>query len=300
MIILSVPLRIYLLATFLNSEACLKYLYFALTKNVGKSLRVKQDCTYQKVYHVFVEKIDRGIDPSVVRNFIIKDDFLSMSYKDIYTKFRSYIQSNNLDASKLKLLEIGGAGGTSDLVFPNIIKTDIIFSNDLNLVCDATKLPFGKSVFDLVILKDSLHHIPDLNAFFNEVERILAHSGIVLIADPNWNFLSQLLFKFFHPEIFDMKSDLWDIKSSNPWESNQATLYLLLKKQKSDFLSRFPNLLIKEIGFSSGLTYALSGGVYKRNKLSSNILIKLFKIESSFLKFYGHTALNKLIAIHKK
>lgn len=245
-------------------------------------------------------KIDRGVDPSVVRNFIIKDDFLSMSYKDIYAKFESYIQSNNLVPSKLKLLEIGGAGGTSDLFFPNIIKTDIIFSKDLNLVCDATKLPFGKSVFDLVILKDSLHHIPDLNAFFREVERVLVRSGIVLIADPNWNFLSQLIFKFFHPEVFDMKSDLWDIKSSNPWESNQATLFLLLKKQKSDFMSKFPNLLIKDIGFSSGLTYALSGGVYKRNKLSSNILIKLFNIESKFLKFYKHTALNKLIAIHKK
>jgi len=53
------------------------------------------------------------------------------------------------------------------------------------LVGDGCRLPFGAGQFDLVVSAATLHHLDDPVAFFNEVGRVLAPQGHVIISDLN-------------------------------------------------------------------------------------------------------------------
>ena len=48
---------------------------------------------------------------------------------------------------------------------------------------DATKLPFGDSEFDLVLSVDALHHIPNRNKAFDEINRALESNGFYVLVD---------------------------------------------------------------------------------------------------------------------
>ena len=48
---------------------------------------------------------------------------------------------------------------------------------------DATKLPFGDNEFDLVLSVDALHHIPNRNKTFGEINRVLESNGFYVLVD---------------------------------------------------------------------------------------------------------------------
>lgn len=48
---------------------------------------------------------------------------------------------------------------------------------------DATKLPFGDNKFDLVLSVDALHHIPNRNKTFGEINRVLESNGFYVLVD---------------------------------------------------------------------------------------------------------------------
>jgi len=53
------------------------------------------------------------------------------------------------------------------------------------LVGDGCRLPFGSGQFDLVISGATLHHIADPVALFDEIDRVLAEEGHVIVSDLN-------------------------------------------------------------------------------------------------------------------
>ena len=48
---------------------------------------------------------------------------------------------------------------------------------------DATQLPFGDGEFDLVLSVDALHHIPNRNKAFDEMNRVLESNGFYVLVD---------------------------------------------------------------------------------------------------------------------
>ncbi len=48
---------------------------------------------------------------------------------------------------------------------------------------DATKLPFGDNEFYLVLSVDALHHIPNRNKAFDEINRVLKSNGFYALVD---------------------------------------------------------------------------------------------------------------------
>jgi ubiquinone/menaquinone biosynthesis C-methylase UbiE len=51
-------------------------------------------------------------------------------------------------------------------------------------------LPFSTGLFDRIIMIDALHHVYDQFATVNELWRVLAHGGIILIQEPDIRFFS--------------------------------------------------------------------------------------------------------------
>jgi hypothetical protein len=243
-------------------------------------------------------KLTRDSSIISVKSLILNDAFLKHHYISIYEMIKLDLAKSK-DVQNLKVLEIGGAGGISEIVFPNIFKSDIRFSGDLQLICSATDLPFKSQILDALILKDSFHHLPDINKFFAAAINSMHSGSSIYIADPNWNFISQFIYKYIHPEVFDKKSRKWETDPSQAWASNQALLWIVFKRDQKIFSSSYPNLRFEEIGFSSGLTYVLSGGVFSRNCINSKILIFIDNLEKRYSWILKHTSLTKIIKIIK-
>jgi ubiquinone/menaquinone biosynthesis C-methylase UbiE len=189
-------------------------------------------------------------------------------------------------------LELGaGKISFAKEIFPNLIVSQghIEGHNDTYLV-KAESLPFANESFEYVIAKDALHHFRNPGKALEEIHRVLKQDGVFLVAEPYWSILGRVIFKFFHPENWDTKSNNLELQSDDPWESNQALLYILSRKRKpvSALLSGFS----LELGQSSyALSYALSGGVFSRNRIPDKFLIKLNDFERKFCRlnkvFFG-------------
>lgn len=76
----------------------------------------------------------------------------------------------------------------SKLLFPSL-------HNEHIKVMDANSLDFPDNRFDAVVLRDTLHHIweeGDSENAFSEIERVLKPRGILVIFDPNPNFIVRI------------------------------------------------------------------------------------------------------------
>jgi SAM-dependent methyltransferase len=62
--------------------------------------------------------------------------------------------------------------------------SDVEESDTADVVCDAQNMPFDKASFDLLLAFEVLEHIPDPDAFFSEIERVLTPDGEVLLSVP--------------------------------------------------------------------------------------------------------------------
>ena len=224
------------------------------------------------------QKRRRDEDPEKVRIRILNDVFLKTIYADILQHQLSFLKSRI--AQPCVILELGSAGGITKTLRTDIITCDVRASTGVDVILGKDfALPLGESSADLVIAKDVLHHISNPIAHFDEVTRILKPGASVIYAEPNWNLLSRIVFKFFHPEPFNPNQLTWEFDSLDPMYSNQALPYILFVRDIELFRTLYPSL-IPAIHRSeiNGLSFLLSGGVLNRNFVTSWLLLNIYKI----------------------
>lgn len=67
------------------------------------------------------------------------------------------------------------------------------------IVADAAALPFADGSFDVVLIRDLLHHLPDRLAALREARRVLRPSGRLYVIEPNARSPLALLQALFEP-----------------------------------------------------------------------------------------------------
>lgn len=236
------------------------------------------------------------LDASKVFDLISNDEYLDHSYRDVYTTMMKLLP-DGFDQGKV--YEIGGGSGIMKRYFPSVIATDVEASEQIDMILDATKIQLNASSVDAYVLKDALHHIPDIEAFFSEALRTLKEGGVVVVCDPYWGILAKFVYRFFHPEPFNGSAKEWRFTPEGPWDSNQALLWILLRRDRKKFEERFPELTITEYPALLGLSYGLSGGVFGRTKISSKYLIRLHDWESGRSRHYNFLRFAKLVVFTK-
>jgi SAM-dependent methyltransferase len=60
-------------------------------------------------------------------------------------------------------------------------------------VCDARYAPFADETFDLILLKEFVHHVADYDLLFAEANRVLRTGGVVALMEPTRSVLQTLL-----------------------------------------------------------------------------------------------------------
>ena len=232
--------------------------------------------------------------PKDLNNEIWNEPYIHSLYATVFSRISSYFPAD----SKV-LVEVGSGNGISKKFFSGMLTTDIAFHELLDASCDSIALPFMSNSVDVIVAKDALHHIPNVELFLTEVHRILRSNGRLIVFDPYWGLLARFVYRFLHQEKFDAKSKTWSFTSTSPWDSNQALTYLLLRRDRTRFEEEFSFFKIEEHERLIGPSFLLSGGVSRRTIVSGKFLSLLLKWEMrqsswlDFLRFFHIFSLTK-------
>lgn len=91
--------------------------------------------------------------------------------------------SSGEDAVKLKNI-------VSYAVGVDIAKTQLVIAKSHHVTnceyvaCDAELLPFKKEVFSSIVCRATLHHLPNINTAFTQMQRVLKIHGLLILHEP--------------------------------------------------------------------------------------------------------------------
>lgn len=91
-------------------------------------------------------------------------------------------------AKKHTQAEVVGLDIVEKTLATNQRKAKLEGINNLHFVSyEGMKFPFEDNSFDLVITRYALHHFPEINDTFHEINRVLKNDGILFLSDPTPN-----------------------------------------------------------------------------------------------------------------
>lgn len=242
-----------------------------------------------------VRKKSNPNDESSIKS--LDDQYINFVYREIYRTFYSY---NRKKVKAERVLELGaGSLSKADEFFDGIYISDgsnvSKFGKENQLI--AEHLPFGDSSFDLIIAKDTLHHFSDTKVALAEISRVLTKKGVFIVSEPFWSPLGRFVFRFIHPEKWNVKPFTLKNNSTNPFDANQATLYCLGTSHFNKFISD-AGFRLEIFEPTYGFSYLLSGGLNWRNKIPFSFLRITYRLENN-LHLLKYTGLN-IIAVFTK
>ena len=197
--------------------------------------------------------------------------------------------------SPTRVLEIGSAGGVVSRLRPHWTTADVVQADEVEVLLPLDGgLPFEDNSFSMIFMQDTLHHLQDLDKFSSEAFRVLEPEGIIFCREPYWGPVSQVVFRFFHPEEFSLKKLVAHRRDSDPMSGNQALAWSLVSGKgfagRAHPLKEFSPKFLKA---ANGLAFLLSGGATFTTSVDRTSLVKLHRWERSrpaWLRFFGVAA----------
>ncbi len=191
--------------------------------------------------------------------------FLKNTYLDFYREFQNAFP----DTKDKTLVELGSGGGFLKEIMPDVITSDILQLPTVDKVFSALAMPFGDASVDAFFMIDVLHHIPDVELFFNEALRCLKSGGKIIMIEPAATPFGRFIYKNFHHEQFDPAGG-WCFEAIGPLSvANGAIPWIVFSRDRHIFESKFPAIKIRRIQPHTPLRYLISGGLSLRQLLPS-------------------------------
>lgn len=200
-------------------------------------------------------------------------------------------------------LEIGAGSSPIKDSYPDVLATDIVAGEGIDLVIDASNMDITDSSLRSVFAQNVFHHLPDPSKFFAELDRVLTPGGGAVFIEPYYGTLASAVFKRISKyEHFNMSQEFWVSNASSPMSgANQALSYVVFIRDRKKFEKDHPSLEILVVApINNYLRYLLSGGV-NFIQLVPNFLIPVLKgIEKILSPMNKVLALHYLVVIRKK
>ncbi|KMP10628.1 hypothetical protein UZ36_07035 [Candidatus Nitromaritima sp. SCGC AAA799-C22] len=187
---------------------------------------------------------------------LAKKRLLLIWYRQTY----EYIK-NNLSGSGL-VIEMGSGSSFLHEHIPGLVRSNIIFVKENDLVFSAFALPFKDSSVGDIVLINVLHHLQDPFLFFKEAERVLKPGGRVLISDPYMSLLSYPVWHYLHPENCEKKKIGFNNAGEiNPMiDANSATATSMFCLKDSPLANHCDYLKPVKVELHSKFLYWIAGG----------------------------------------
>jgi SAM-dependent methyltransferase len=198
------------------------------------------------------------------------------------------------DPATLSILEIGS--GTSPLkqFHSNIITSDILDLDYLDLVFDCHEIDKLDAIkdhsLDVITLTNVLHHLKSPIGFLNSAATKLRSGGKVIATEPFFSALSSLIFKYLHHETVDCHIPEPGLKKVHgPLASANQALPWLIFFRRRDWLQRLnENYDIASLSVRpfTALSYMISGGISHKLPIPRFLYRALFPIDLALSRRY--------------
>ena len=196
----------------------------------------------------------------------------------------------------LSILEIGS--GTSPLkqFLPNVVTSDVLDLNYLDLVFDCHEIDklevIKDNSLDVITVTNVLHHLKSPIAFLNRAASKLKSGGKLIATEPFFSVLSTVIFKYLHHEPVDFRisePELGDLEG--PLASANIALPWLIFFRKREWLQlldgKFDSRSLSVRPFSA-LSYMATGGISHRLPLAHFIYRLLFPADLAISRRLPH------------
>jgi SAM-dependent methyltransferase len=206
--------------------------------------------------------LDNPVLTAKRREVIQKKEFLRRIYSEWYSLLSSTVPQGSGD-----VLEIGSGGGFMREFIPELITSDLFSCQGVDMVLNACRpWSFEKNQLKAVLMVDVLHHLPDVQTFFNEADNAVSSNGSIAMIEPWVSPWSRLIYSRLHHEPFVPLSQEWSFPSNGPLSgANIALPWILFSRDRLAFKNKFKNLNIETIYPFMPTSYLLSGGVSMRS-----------------------------------
>ncbi len=205
-----------------------------------------------------------NIETSEIHKEIINKKYF---LKKIYIENYNFFKNSIVETENKTIVELGSGGGFIKEIIPNIITSDVIEVSGVDMFFSALNMPFENQSVDAIVMIDVLHHIHDAEKFFEEADRCLKNNGKIIMIEPANTLWGRFIYKNFHHEPFNTKSE-WKFESDGPMSSaNGALPWILFYRDRKKFDDKFPNFQIKKLTHHTPFRYLVSGGVSMKQLL---------------------------------
>jgi Methyltransferase domain len=196
----------------------------------------------------------------------------------------------------LSILEIGS--GTSPLkqFLSNVITSDVLDLNYLDLVFDCHEIDKLDGIkdhsIDVITLTNVLHHLKCPIAFLNRAALKLKSGGKVIATEPFFSALSTSIFKYLHHEPVDFRiSEPELVKVQGPLASANIALPWLIFFRRRDWLQRLnKNFDIATLSTRpfSALSYMATGGISHRLPIPHFLYRAFLPTDVAISRYFPH------------
>ena len=211
-------------------------------------------------------------------------------YRELYRdQFKDF--SN---PAALSILEIGS--GTSPLkrFLPNVVTSDVLDLDYLDVVFDCHEIDklgaIKDNSLDVITLTNVLHHLKSPIAFLNRAASKLKSGGKVIATEPFFSALSTVIFKYLHHEAIDFrvsKPELGHVEG--PLASANIALPWLIFFRNPEWLRRLKDNF-DLTSFSarpfSAVSYMVTGGISHRLPVPRFLYRMLFPVDLALSRWF--------------
>jgi SAM-dependent methyltransferase len=220
--------------------------------------------------------------------------------RDIYSEWYRTL-ALGLPDLKGSVLELGSGAGFLEDYIPGLITSEIFCCSTVRLVADAAEMPFGDNSLRAIVFTDVLHHMPDVQRFFNEASRCLRQGGKILMIEPWVTPWSRFIYGNFHHEPFLPEAKDWSFPSSGPLSgANGAIPWMVFVRDRQRFESEYPEFVIDTIRPCLPFRYLLSGGVGMRSLVPNWSRSVWARLESVMEPFTSHLGMFAFVSVQKR
>ncbi|MFN9719921.1 MAG: class I SAM-dependent methyltransferase [Planctomycetota bacterium] len=207
--------------------------------------------------------LDDPARESEISDIIRRKVSLRLLYEETYERYRSTLAQCPTDGIAI---ELGAGAGFVRDVIPEMLTADVLPYRSVDLVFDATRMPFADESLRFIGMLNVLHHIPDVASFLSECQRCLKPGGRMLIVDQYPGLLSKWIYRCLHHEPWNPDASDWSFPSGGPLSgANGALAWIVFFRDRQLFEQKFPDLRIHRITPHTPLRYWLSGGLKRWN-----------------------------------
>jgi SAM-dependent methyltransferase len=187
----------------------------------------------------------------------------------------------------LSILEIGSGTSPLKAFLPNVITSDVINLDYLDLVFDCHEIDkldaIKDDTVDVISLTNVLHHLKNPISFLNCAASKLKSGGKVIATEPFFSVVSTPIFKYLHHEPVDFgiaKPELAKVRG--PLASANIALPWLIFFRRREWLQRL-NENFDLASFTarpfSALSYMATGGISRRLPVPYLLYRVLFPVD---------------------